>query len=70
MAQEDYVPVASISNLGPMRYQIDGARFSTLEEFFDEVSRVLVPEADFWKVDEISLVRFGHGDQRRRDIAS
>jgi len=53
-----------------MRYQIDGARFSTLEEFFDEVSRVLVPEADFWKVDEISLVRFGHGDQRRRDIAS
>ena len=25
-----------------MRYQIDGARFSTLEEFFDEVSRVLV----------------------------
>ena len=26
-----------------MRYQIDGARFSTLEEFFYEVSRVLVP---------------------------
>jgi RNAse (barnase) inhibitor barstar len=26
-----------------MRYQIDGAQFSTLEEFFDEVSRVLVP---------------------------
>jgi len=26
-----------------MRYQIDGARFSTLEEFFDEISRVLLP---------------------------
>jgi RNAse (barnase) inhibitor barstar len=26
-----------------MQYQIDGARFSALEEFFDEVSRVLVP---------------------------
>src|ERR1700691_5702395 len=32
----------SLQNLGPMRYQIDGTRFSTLEEFFDEVSRVLV----------------------------
>lgn len=28
-------------------YKIDGARFSTLEEFFDEVSRVLIPGA-FW----------------------
>ena len=26
-----------------MQNQIDGARFSALEEFFDEVSRVLVP---------------------------
>jgi hypothetical protein len=26
-----------------MRYQIDGARFSTLEEFFDEVNCVLLP---------------------------
>jgi RNAse (barnase) inhibitor barstar len=26
-----------------MRYQIDGSRFATLEEFFEEVSRVLIP---------------------------
>lgn len=26
-----------------MRYEIDGSRFSTLEEFFDEVSRVMLP---------------------------
>jgi RNAse (barnase) inhibitor barstar len=26
-----------------MRYQIDGSRFATLEEFFDEFSRVLIP---------------------------
>jgi hypothetical protein len=24
-------------------YEIDGARFSTLEEFYDEISRVLIP---------------------------
>lgn len=30
-----------------MKYEIDGARFSTLEEFFDEVSRVLIPGV-FW----------------------
>jgi RNAse (barnase) inhibitor barstar len=28
-------------------YEIDGARFSTMEEFFDEVSRVLIPGL-FW----------------------
>jgi RNAse (barnase) inhibitor barstar len=26
-----------------MRYEIDGSRFATLEEFFEEVSRVLIP---------------------------
>src|SRR3954466_13580020 len=26
-------------------YEIDGRRFSTLEEFFDEISRVLIPDA-------------------------
>jgi RNAse (barnase) inhibitor barstar len=26
-----------------MRYQIDGSRFATLEEFYEEVSRVLIP---------------------------
>jgi RNAse (barnase) inhibitor barstar len=26
-----------------MRYEIDGSRFASLEEFFEEVSRVLVP---------------------------
>jgi RNAse (barnase) inhibitor barstar len=26
-----------------MRYQIDGSRFTTLEEFFEEISRVLIP---------------------------
>jgi RNAse (barnase) inhibitor barstar len=30
-----------------MTYEIDGTRFSTLEEFFDEVSRVLIPTV-FW----------------------
>ena len=28
-----------------MMYEIDGARFTTLEEFFEEVSRVLIPGA-------------------------
>ena len=26
-----------------MRYEIDGSRFTTLEEFFDEVSRAMIP---------------------------
>ena len=26
-----------------MRYEIDGSRFATLEEFFEEVSRVVIP---------------------------
>ena len=26
------------------KYEIDGTRFSTLEEFFDEVSRVVIPD--------------------------
>ena len=30
-----------------MTYEIDGARFSTLEEFFEEVSRVMIPDV-FW----------------------
>jgi RNAse (barnase) inhibitor barstar len=30
-----------------MTYEIDGTHFSTLEEFFDEVSRVLIPDM-FW----------------------
>jgi RNAse (barnase) inhibitor barstar len=29
------------------KYEIDGTRFSTLEEFFDEVSRVVIPNV-FW----------------------
>ena len=29
------------------RYEIDGTRFSTLEDFYDEVSRVLIPGV-FW----------------------
>ncbi len=28
-------------------YEIDGAAFSTLEEFYDEISRVLIPDADW-----------------------
>ncbi len=28
-------------------YEIDGARFSTLEAFYDEISRVLIPDADW-----------------------
>ena len=28
-------------------YEIDGTRFSTLEEFYEEVSRVLIPDA-YW----------------------
>jgi RNAse (barnase) inhibitor barstar len=31
----------------PRNYVIDGHNFSTLEEFFDEVSRVLIPGADW-----------------------
>ena len=30
-----------------MTYEIDGARFSTLEEFFEEVSRVMIPDV-YW----------------------
>lgn len=30
-----------------MVYEIDGARFSTLEGFYDEVSRILIPGADW-----------------------
>ena len=30
-----------------MMYEIDGARFTTLEEFYDEVSRVLIP-GGYW----------------------
>lgn len=29
------------------RYEIDGRRFSTLEGFFDEIGRVLIPDADW-----------------------
>jgi RNAse (barnase) inhibitor barstar len=28
-------------------YEIDGSRFGTLQEFYDEVSRVLIPGADW-----------------------
>jgi hypothetical protein len=28
-----------------MTYEIDGTRFSTLEEFFEEICRVLIPDA-------------------------
>jgi len=28
-------------------YEIDGSRFSTLQGFFDEISRVLIPGADW-----------------------
>lgn len=28
-------------------YEIDGSRFGTLEGFYDEISRVLVPDADW-----------------------
>jgi RNAse (barnase) inhibitor barstar len=30
-----------------MEYEIDGSRFSTLEEFYDEISQVLIPGV-FW----------------------
>jgi RNAse (barnase) inhibitor barstar len=30
-----------------MTYEIDGKRFSTLEEFFEEISEVLIPDV-FW----------------------
>lgn len=29
------------------RYQIDGAGFSTLDEFYDEISRVVIPGAEW-----------------------
>ena len=28
-------------------YEIDGSHYSTLEEFYDEISRVLVSDADW-----------------------
>jgi RNAse (barnase) inhibitor barstar len=33
----------TVQNAFLMRYEIDGSRFRTLEGFFDEVSRVIVP---------------------------
>jgi len=30
-----------------MRYQIDGSRFATLEGFYEEVARVLIPDASW-----------------------
>lgn len=30
-----------------MRYQIDGSNFATLEEFFEEIGRVLIPGASW-----------------------
>ena len=32
-----------VRNSFAMRYEIDGSRFTTLEEFFDEVSRAMIP---------------------------
>jgi RNAse (barnase) inhibitor barstar len=31
----------------PPTYEIDGRRFATLEAFYDEISQVLIPEADW-----------------------
>jgi RNAse (barnase) inhibitor barstar len=28
-------------------YEIDGTRFSTVEEFYDEISRVLIPDVEW-----------------------
>jgi len=44
-------------------YEIDGARFDTLDGFYDEVSRVLIPDA-FWgrNLDAFSdILRGGFG---------
>jgi len=35
----------SLYNVHVKTYEIDGANFSTLEEFYDEISRVLIPGA-------------------------
>ncbi len=34
-------------NMGKPVYEIDGARFGTLEGFFDEISRVVIPGAEW-----------------------
>jgi RNAse (barnase) inhibitor barstar len=40
---QDLAHVTTAFNIHPMRYQIDGSRFATLEEFYEEVSQVLIP---------------------------
>lgn len=41
-------------------YEIDGTRFSTLEEFYDEISRVLIPGADWGRnLDAFDDILFG-----------
>jgi RNAse (barnase) inhibitor barstar len=40
---QDLARHATACNIHSMRYQIDGSRFSTLEEFYEEVSQVLIP---------------------------
>lgn len=50
-----------------MEYEIDGSRFSTLEEFFDEISQVLIPGV-FWghNLDGFNdILRGGFGTPRR-----
>ena len=48
--QSDIVAPACLSRIvmrSKQVYEIDGVTFSTLEEFYDEVSRVLIPNTDW-----------------------
>src|ERR1700688_3666347 len=40
---QDLAHLATACNIHTMRYQIDGSRSAILEEFYEEVSRVLIP---------------------------
>src|ERR1700730_13869126 len=40
---QDLAQLATACNLHTMRYQIDGSRSAILEEFYEEVSRALIP---------------------------
>lgn len=47
----------------PMTYEIDGARFSTLEGFFEEVSTVLIPGVEWGRSENalLDVLRGGFG---------
>lgn len=66
------------------RYEIDGTRFSTLEEFYDEVSRVLIPgvlwgrnldafndilRGGFGTPEEGFLLVWKHSDMSRKNLS-